>query len=153
MPRSTPLLAYATGLLLATAGAHAQVVIAVPDTSEQPAADRAVGRPFPEHARRGRLRVIAPPEVEIDGEPARLAPGARIHSPQNALVFASNLIGTTVVVNYTRETGGLVREVWLLTPEEAKLRRKAPPRPQGPYDDGKTPFDQLPTFDDLRRRP
>ncbi len=116
----------------------------------------AVGREFPRAALRGTLLIVAPPEVLLDGKAERLSPGSRIHSPQNMLVMSSALVGQKLLVNFTRENTGLIREVWLLTPEEAALKRpRATPernflfsseQQTVPHDDGKTPYDQLPKF-------
>ena len=116
----------------------------------------AVGREFPRAALRGTLLIVAPPEVLLDGKAERLSPGSRIHSPQNMLVMSGALVGQKLLVNFTRENTGLIREVWLLTPEEAALKRpRATPernflfsseQQTVPHDDGKTPYDQLPKF-------
>ncbi len=59
-----------TLILLATGAAQAQVT-----------------RQFPPNALRGDLVVTTAPEVQINGQAARLSPGARIHnSTNNALV-------------------------------------------------------------------
>jgi len=43
------------------------------------------------------------------------------------LVLTAALAGKEFVVNYRRENiGGMVNEVWILTPEEAKIERKKP---------------------------
>jgi len=115
-----------------------------------------VGREFPAKALRGVLQVTAPPEVLIDGRPARLSPGARIRDPNNMLVPSAQLVGERLVVNFVLEPQGLVHEVWLLTPEEAarKGHLATPERNfvfsselnPGPRDDGKTPFHLLPKF-------
>jgi len=75
-------------------------------------------RSFPASALRGVLIVTSPPEITLDGRATRLSPGARIHNPQNMLVMSGALLGRELIVNYTRESGGGVNEVWILTPEE-----------------------------------
>ena len=80
-------------------------------------------RPFPEQARRGILRVTNPPEILIDGKPERLSPGARIRGTDNLIVLSNQLVGRDLPVNYTRESLGLVHEVWLLTPDEQARER------------------------------
>jgi len=114
------------------------------------------GRNFPVGTLRGKLMVMDAPEVQLDGQADRFGPGVRIRSAQNMLVMASTLIGQNLLVNYTRDAAGLVREVWILTPDEARAERASVERPllnfwpfvanAGPRDDGKTPFDQLPKF-------
>lgn len=114
------------------------------------------GRNFPVGTLRGKLMVVNAPEVRLDGQADRLGPGVRIRSQQNMLVMASALVGQNLLVNYTRDAAGLVREVWILMPDEARAERASVERPllnfwpfvasARPRDDGKTPFDQLPKF-------
>ena len=61
-----------------------------------------------------------------------------------------------MVVNYTREPNGMVHQVWLLSPQEAALKRNSATRERNfifaaeedtrPKDDGKTPFHLLPKY-------
>lgn len=76
-------------------------------------------RNFPATALRGEVHFAAPPAVELNGEPARLAPGARIHGEDRMLRLPAALAGQTLTVHYTREaTTGLLREVWVLSRAE-----------------------------------
>ena len=59
-----------------------------------------------------------PPEVLLNGQPARLAPGARIKGTDNMLVMSGSLIGQKLTVNYMVDTYGLLIDLWLLRPEE-----------------------------------
>jgi len=77
-----------------------------------------VQRNFPADALRGQLIVTQPPEVLLNGEPGRLAPGARIRDQHNMLTVSGAMVGQRLIVNYTRERGGLVLDVWILRPEE-----------------------------------
>jgi hypothetical protein len=78
-----------------------------------------VPRQFPSKALRGEVVGTAPPEVSLNGQPARLAPGARIRGPQNRYELTSYLNGKTVIVNYTVEDiSGQLMDVWVLTPAE-----------------------------------
>ena len=78
-----------------------------------------LARNFPATALRGEVQFIAPPEVTLNGEPARLAPGVRIHGEDRMLRLPATLAGRTATVHYTREaTTGLLREVWFLNPAE-----------------------------------
>jgi hypothetical protein len=125
----------------------------VPQTQNEAAAG---GRNFPVGTLRGRFMVMNPPEIQLDGQPERLSPGARIRSAQHMLVMPASITGQNLLVNYTRDAAGLVREVWILTPEEAQAKRETAEKPllnfwpfvadTGPRDDGKTPFDQLPRY-------
>ena len=83
-------------------------------------------RTFPAKALRGKLVVQSAPEVLLDGKPDRFSPGARIHGPDNLLIMTARLTGQTYIVNYVRDGYGLIHEVWLLTPEEAAIKRPAP---------------------------
>ena len=84
-------------------------------------------RDFPPTALRGKLVVQAPPQVTLDGKPDQLSPGARIRNPQNMFVMSATLTGQTLAVNYTRESNGMIHEVWVLTPEEAAIKRASAP--------------------------
>ncbi len=75
-------------------------------------------RPFPATALRGELVVLQPPDVALNGRPARLAPGARIRGDNNLLQLSGTLVKQRVTVNYTVEPGGLLLDVWILTPAE-----------------------------------
>ena len=66
----------------------------------------------------GVLRVVAPPEVLLNGKPARLSPGSRIRGTNNLMVMSGSLVGQDLKVRYTLEPLGLVHEVWILTPRE-----------------------------------
>jgi hypothetical protein len=80
-------------------------------------------RAFPDQAMRGQMVVGTPPAITINGKPERLSPGARIRDTDNRIVFANTLSGQQLVVNYVRESNGMVHEVWLLNALE-----KAQPR-------------------------
>jgi len=78
----------------------------------------------------GLLRITAPPEVLLNGQPARLAPGARIRDRNNLLVLSGTLVGEDLKVRYTRDPLGLVHEVWILT--AAEIAATTPPKPLPP---------------------
>ncbi len=84
-------------------------------------------RTFPESALRGKLVVLLPPQVTLDGKPDRLSPGARIHDTGNLLVMSGGLVNRELVVNFVRDGHGLIHEVWILTPQEAAMKRPARP--------------------------
>ena len=81
-----------------------------------------VQRAFPQNALRGALVVGEAPEVALNGRPARLAPGARIRDHNNMSVVPGALLGARLLVHYTVDTLGLLREVWILRPDEAAVR-------------------------------
>src|SRR6478736_3828732 len=107
----TLLIAAAAALLLPQAPAFAQ------DLPVQTQNEAAVGgRNFPIGALRGQIAFGAPPMIRLDGQTARLSPGARVQNAQRMLVPPAALAGQSFVVNYTKEaTTGMVREVWLLS--------------------------------------
>lgn len=77
-------------------------------------------RSFSAQALRGELQVTQPPAALLNGKPAQLAPGARLHDEHNRLVLSEALAGRKLVVFYTLEPGtGYVQEAWVLTPTEA----------------------------------
>jgi hypothetical protein len=83
-------------------------------------------RVFENNALRGELILKAPPEALLNGNPVRLSPGVRIRNQQNLIQLSGALLEQRLVVNYTLDGMGQVREVWLLTEEEA--RRQPWPR-------------------------
>ena len=102
-----PALAFA--LAIATAAPHA-------------AAQQQQARNFPQNALRGELVVVNPPEVRLNGKPARLSPGARIRGQNNFLVLTGSVDSAKTLVHYTLDNDGALREVWILRPEEAATK-------------------------------
>ncbi len=81
-----------------------------------------VQRPFPATALRGEIAFGQPPEIVLNGQPARLSPGARIRGSNNLIVMSGALLGRSAVVHYVVDSTGLVHDVWILTDDErAKL--------------------------------
>ena len=76
--------------------------------------------PIPAAAQAGTLQVLQPPEVLLNGQPARLSPGARIHGRDNLLLLSATLTGQQLLVRYTRDNTGLLHQVWVLTEAEAR---------------------------------
>lgn len=87
-----------------------------------PAAQAQVTRSFPQNALRGEIVVVQPPEVLLNGQAARLAPGARLRDMNNMIQVSGALVGAKLVVNYTVDTSGLVKDVWVLQPGEIARR-------------------------------
>ena len=120
MNRCIPRLAYRVlgaltiVLCAGTAGlaAHAQSSAAKPSVRE-----------FPKSALRGEMVVKNHPEIVLNGKAERLSPGARIWDKDGALVLSARLAGQVVTVNYLREGGGLIHQVWILNSEELKEKR------------------------------
>lgn len=83
-------------------------------------------RPFPASALRGDVRFVQPPQVMLNGQPAQLAPGARIRGADNLLKLSGSLAGQTHTVHYTLDPYGLLLDVWLLS--DAERARQPWPR-------------------------
>ncbi len=82
-----------------------------------------VQRAFPQNALRGAIVIGVAPDILLNDQPARLAPGSRIRDAANNMaIVPSGLTGGRYLVNYTIDTSGLVKEVWILRPEEAAVR-------------------------------
>ena len=75
-------------------------------------------RTIPEDAKRGTMRHVQEMVVEIDGTQQTLAAGAQIRDTENRIVVPTAVPPGTLV-KYRLDADGKVREVWLLTPEEA----------------------------------
>ncbi|MEO6362209.1 MAG: hypothetical protein ABIO71_03170 [Caldimonas sp.] len=81
-----------------------------------------VQRNFPKAALRGAVVVGEAPAILLNGKAARLAPGARIRDANNMMVVPGALFGGRFLVHYTVDTSGLVKDVWILRPDEAANR-------------------------------
>ena len=75
-------------------------------------------RTFTAKALRGEVVFGTPPEITLNGKPARLAPGARIRDENNMLHLPATLAGKKFVVNYTTELEGMLLDVWILSRSE-----------------------------------
>ncbi|MDO9419413.1 MAG: hypothetical protein Q7T66_01995 [Herminiimonas sp.] len=141
--------AAALAVLLTLAG-----LLAAPAAAQTSDASASVRR-FPQAALRGLLVMWTPPEISLNGKAERLSPGARIRNTNNNHVLPGALVGQELLVNYTRNSAGLVHEVWILSTEEAQEKRDGLPTRNfsfgfestpAPQDDGKTPYHQLPSY-------
>ena len=86
-------------------------------------------RNFPATALRGELVVTQAPEILLNRQPARLAPGARIRAADNLMQMSGALTGQRLLVHYTRDSLGQLLDVWVLTAAEAS-RRPWPSTPE-----------------------
>ncbi|HYT48653.1 MAG TPA: hypothetical protein VEL04_09540 [Burkholderiales bacterium] len=75
-------------------------------------------RTIPEDAKRAQMRHVQDMLIELDGAPQRLAPGAQIRDASNRVILPT-AIPEGVQVKYRLDAAGQVRQVWILTPEEA----------------------------------
>jgi hypothetical protein len=94
------------------------VIAAITCLAIAPAAPAQGPRNFPATALRGEVAVLLPPEVLLNGQPARLSPGARIRDEINMLQTTGVLANRRLVVHYTVDTSGLIADVWILTAAE-----------------------------------
>ncbi len=78
-------------------------------------------RKFTAQTLRGELIVTNPPEVLLNRQPARLAPGARIRGVDNLLMMSGALVGLSAVVHYTFDMQGSLLDIWVLNPAERSL--------------------------------
>jgi hypothetical protein len=149
-----PTFSFRTALILLGALAFGAFGLPAAAQSDLPAP---VVREFPPTALRGAMIVRTPPEISMDGKADRLAPGARIRDSSNQFILTGPLANQRVLVNYTRDNIGQVQQVWILTAQEAALRRPNSPRsffetlfgssaPAMPVDNGNTPYNQLPAY-------
>jgi hypothetical protein len=118
-------------LILAASSASPAVMLAQTSINQQLQGQNL--RKFPDNAMRGTLQVGAPPQVLLNGKPAELAPGSRIFNEQNMLLLSASIGGNKYLVNYTLDLYGQVKDVWILTPEEARL--KAPSQQRAETED------------------
>lgn len=102
--------------LAALLTATSALAVLLPGTA---AAQNLVQRQFPAQALRGTFKVVAAPDALLNGQSARLAPGARIRGTNNLLVMSAAITGQTLLVHYTRDFDGLLRDVWILRADEA----------------------------------
>ncbi|MDQ2779401.1 MAG: hypothetical protein M3Y32_07580 [Pseudomonadota bacterium] len=92
-----------------------------------PAAAQIV-RNFPAAALRGEVQIVQPPEILLNGRPARLAPGSRIRGQDNLLQMSGGLVGQRFLANYTLDVNGQILDVWILNAGE-QARRPWPTTP------------------------
>ena len=74
--------------------------------------------PIPADAKRAEMSHVSENQVSLNGQPARLSPGAQIRDPLNRIIMPATLPPGSIV-KYQLDAAGLVHRVWILTPEEA----------------------------------
>lgn len=80
---------------------------------------QAQARQFPQNALRGALVLDTTTQATLNGRPAPLAPGLRIRGQNNMLQMSGGLLGAKLLVHYTLDMQGAVKDVWVLTAQEA----------------------------------
>lgn len=86
-------------------------------------------RTIPAEATRGELRHVQEMDVEIDGKPRRLSPGAQIRDTDNRLALPVSLMQKTDV-KYLVDAQGMVHRVWILSAKESAQADKEKPKPK-----------------------
>jgi hypothetical protein len=104
-----------------------------------PAHSQASMRRFPRNAMRGEIVFGAPPEILLNGKPARLSPGSRVHDQSNAVAMPGALMNQKCIVHFTIDSMGLVQQVWILRPDEIRKQ----PWPRTPAETQAWAFDEL----------
>ena len=79
----------------------------------------AQARNIPEQAKGGAITHLQDMIVSIDGVNVRLAPGVQIRDQENRLVVPT-AVPPGSQVRYLLDQDGFVRQVWILTPQEAR---------------------------------
>jgi len=75
-------------------------------------------RTIPQDAQRAEIRHVQANTVELNGRQAQLTPGAQIRDASNRIIMPTAL-PAGALVKYRLDGEGLVRNVWILTPQEA----------------------------------
>lgn len=118
-PTAKALTALAALALLLPPAARAQFATSSSSTARVP---MQLDRALPPASLRGEIVFTQPPEVLLNGKPARLAPGGRIRGQNNLLVMWNAALGQKAKVNYTLDSYGLLMDVWVLRPDEIAER-------------------------------
>ena len=80
----------------------------------------AIKRGFPKGAVRGQMTFVHDKEVVVNGMREKLSPGTHVYDERDRPPLRGALDGKTYTVNYMRDRKGIIREIWLLTPQEAQ---------------------------------
>jgi hypothetical protein len=80
-------------------------------------------RNFPVNTLRGLIVFADFPQISLNGRSTQMAPGAQVRDAQNRVMLAGSLTASKWLVHYTLDVGGAqVRDIWVLTPEEAAIK-------------------------------
>ncbi|MGD9951721.1 MAG: hypothetical protein AB7S87_03960 [Burkholderiales bacterium] len=74
-------------------------------------------RALPAQAKAGKMRHVQESVVQIDGQLARLAPGAQIRDAHNRIVMPASVPADSLV-RYMLNAEGQVSAAWILAPQE-----------------------------------
>jgi len=100
-------------------GMIARVVAVVLVVLSLAAGQALAARPFPKDAKLATLNGVDAPNVNVDGEWKRLAPGAMVYDTGNRIVQAETLPAKVQAVVQYEATTGFVAKIWLLSDDEA----------------------------------
>lgn len=76
-------------------------------------------RNFPAHAQMGVLRIAQIPNAQINGKAIRTAPGFRLFTADNQLIFGHSVLNQDLKVVYIKEAStDWLLTAWILSPEE-----------------------------------
>lgn len=107
----------AAPLLATSIGAWAQTTL--PSVQMPVPAAHLGHRNFPSHAQLGVLRVEEIPHAKINGQTIRTAPGFRLFSADNKLIFAHTVYQKDLQVVFIKEAStDWLLTAWILSPEE-----------------------------------
>ena len=91
----------------------------IPEVHTAVSATKAGQRNLPHNAQFGVLRIEQKPHAQINGQTIRTAPGFRLFSPDNKLIFAHTVQGQELHVAFIKEASTQwLLTAWILTPEE-----------------------------------
>ena len=76
-------------------------------------------RTIPQDARLAQIRHVQANIVELNGVQVQLAPGAQIRDTSNRIMIPTS-VPAGALVKFRLDENGQVREVWILTPQEAQ---------------------------------
>ena len=86
------------------------------------------GRLLPQDAQRGELQGHSYPQVQIDGQVYRLAPGARLYDTSNRTVLSGQLPQQASIF-YRLDANGDLSQLWLATLDEQAAVVQSPVAP------------------------
>lgn len=113
-------------LMAASWLASAPAVLAqsqLPTVHTQVTAAQAGVRNFPSNAQTGVLRIAQIPNAQINGQAIRTAPGFRLFTADNKLIFAHTVQQQDLRVMYVKEAStDWLLTAWILSPEEIAMR-------------------------------
>jgi hypothetical protein len=75
-------------------------------------------RTIPQDAKRAEIRHVQAYTVELNGQPVQLTAGAQIRDASNRIIVPT-AVPAGALVKYRLDGQGRVRDVWILTPQEA----------------------------------